>query len=91
MTRATFENDEVTVLPAPLNQPFYSCERLAEIFDLSPNYIRRLFAKEPDTLNLGDRRVILRIPHSAVVRVLKRREIGAKKSILEKLNERRKA
>lgn len=81
---ASVLSDNATTLPSPLDQPFYSCERLAEIFDLSANYVRRLFSNEPDVVNLGDRRIILRIPHSAVVRILTQRAIGAKKSNIEK-------
>lgn len=85
MSKALSENPPT--LPPPLDQPFYSCERLAEIFDLSPNHVRRLFGNEPGTKDLGDRRVILRIPHSVVVRVLEHRDVGAKKSAVQKFFE----
>jgi AraC-like DNA-binding protein len=63
----------------------YSVAELAELWNLSPSAVRRLFQREPGVLTIGEPRpkygrrrgkVTLRIPQSVLERVYRRQCVG---------------
>ncbi len=72
-TRETLLNAVVVINPAAVIEKHYKVKELALVLGCSRNTITKLFGGEPDVIRIGNGpKVQLRIPESAVVRVLDR-------------------
>jgi Helix-turn-helix domain len=67
-----------------MNDEFLTVAEVAEILDVSPDTVRRMFGQEPGVVNLGRdgaigarRYRILRIPRAVLNRVIDRRAVTA--------------